>query len=301
MRPHEEEGPSPTEAAALGPERQGLACGWTPAVPWRLRGPAVPARGRTAAPPPPGPSWAPPDAAGLCCSSATAPGPRGGPPTALWRPGGHRGTSEPPAGAAVPPRPAPAVCAAQEPLRAKPLHNRLSLDRSAPPCEPGPQHPRPGARRSPALGRDSKHRAEAPRAHPGRHVPRSTRGQGAAGPKDGDADGVQSAPPAGTLGQRSTAPPTATQHLAGDLNGLLSEAAGTPAPGPCPPRTERSPPPAPAEPRGLPATWGQLAGEAATRLLRPRVLRSSGTSECAPGPTAGPWFSKTGGARRSPP
>lgn len=163
-----------------------------------------------------------------------------------------------------------------------------------PPCEPGPQHPRPGARRSPALGRDSKHRAEAPRPQHARHVPRSARGQGAAGPEDGAADEVQSAPSAGTLGQRSAAPPTTAQHLAGGLNGLRSEAAGTSAPGPCPPRTERSPPPAPAEPRGLPATWGQLAGEAATRLLRPRVLRNSGTSERAPGPTAGPWFSKTG-------
>lgn len=91
-------GPGPG-APGPGVRAGRLRCHDTP------RGPAVPARGRTAAPPPPGPSWAQPDAAGLYCSSATAPGPRGGPPTALWRPGGHRGTSEPSAGAAVPPPP----------------------------------------------------------------------------------------------------------------------------------------------------------------------------------------------------
>lgn len=286
--PHEEEGPSPTEAAALGPEHQGLAC-------------ALDARGAMTSPGARrclhGDAQQPhrhPAPLGLSRTplASTAPARQRQahvevPPQLCGGPGATGARRSPPQGLPSRPRPAPAVCAAQEPLRAKPLRNRLSLDRSAPPPrEPGPQHPRPGARRSPALGRDSKHRAEAPRPQHTRHVPRSARGQGA--------DEVQSTPSAGTLGQQSTTPPATAQHLAGGLNGLRSEAAGTSAPGPCPPRTERSPPPAPAEPRGLPATWGQLAGEAATRLLRPRVLRNSGTSERAPGPTAGPWFSKTG-------
>lgn len=121
-------------------------------------------------------------------------------------------------------------------------------------------------------------------------------------PRGDGADEVQSAPSAGTLGQQSTAPPTTAQHLAGGLNGLRSEAAGTSAPGPCPPRTERSPPPAPAEPRGLPATWGQLAGEAATRLLRPRVLRTAAPRNAHLDRQRDPGFRKRGGAaRRSPP
>lgn len=143
------------------------------------RGPAVPARGRTAAPPPPGPSWAQPDAAGLYCSSATAPGPRGGPPTALWRPGGHRGTSEPPAGAAVPPPPgsrrlrcsgasageAPSQPPVTRPFRTPPV----SRDRST--HVPG----HVGARRSEGTqNTEPRHRVHS--THDTCHAPRGDRG-----------------------------------------------------------------------------------------------------------------------------
>lgn len=283
--PHEEEGPSPTEAAALGPEHQGLACALDAC------GATTPRRARRCLH---GDAQQPhrhPAPLGLSRTplASTAPARQRQahvevPPQLCGGPGATGARRSPPQGlpSRLPPSALLRSLCGRSPF-ATACHSTVPH----PPCEPGPQHPRPGARRSPALGRDSKHRAEAPRPQHARHVPRSTRGQGA--------DEVQSAPSAGTLGQQSTAPPTTAQHLAGDLNGLLSEAAGTSVPGPCPPWTERSPPPAPAEPRGLPATWGQLAGEAATRLLRPRVLGNSGTSERAPGLTAGPWFSKTGG------
>lgn len=69
---------------------------------------------------------------GLYCSIATAPGQRGGGPTAPGRSRGRR------AGRSVPLRPqellsrprlAPAVCTAQEPLWVKPRRDRLSPDR----------------------------------------------------------------------------------------------------------------------------------------------------------------------------
>lgn len=233
MRPHEEEGPSPTEAAALGPEHQGLACVLD------ARGATTPRGARRCLH---GDAQQPhrhPAPLGLSRTplASTAPARQRQahvevPPQLCGGPGATGARRSPPQG--LPSQLLPSAL-----LRSlcgrSPFATACHSTVPHPPCEPGPQHPRPGARRSPALGRDSKHRAEAPRPQHARHVPRSARGQGA--------DEVQSAPSAGTLGQRSAAPPTTAQHLAGGLNGLRSEAAGTSAPGPCPLRTERSPPP----------------------------------------------------------
>lgn len=132
--PHEEEGPSPTEAAALGPEHQGLACALD------ARGATMPRGARRCLH---GDAQQPhrhPAPLGLSRTplASTAPARQRQAhvevlPQLCGGPGATGARRSPPQGLPSHPRPAPAVCAAQEPLRAKPLRNRLSLDRSAPP------------------------------------------------------------------------------------------------------------------------------------------------------------------------
>lgn len=132
--PHEEEGPSRTEAAALGPEHQGLACALD------ARGATTPRGARRCLH---GDAQQPhrhPAPLGLSRTplASTAPARQRQahvevPPQLCGGPGATRARRSPPQGLPSRPHPAPAVCAAQEPLRAKPLRNRLSLDRSARP------------------------------------------------------------------------------------------------------------------------------------------------------------------------